>query len=28
MWYGVPSLLYTVYNNLTFFNLKMFDPGS
>ncbi|KPI87467.1 putative nucleotide sugar transporter [Leptomonas seymouri] len=26
--YAVPSFLYAVYNNLTFFNLNVFDPGT
>lgn len=26
--YAVPSLLYAVYNNMTFFNLGRFDPGT
>lgn len=26
--YAVPSFLYAVYNNLTFFNLGLFDPGT
>jgi len=26
--YAIPSLLYAIYNNLTFYNLNLFDPGT
>lgn len=28
MYYAVPSLLYFIYNNFTFFNLNIFDPAT
>eukprot|EP00760_Papus_ankaliazontas_P007872 PhM_4_TR13574/c0_g1_i1/m.18162 len=28
IYYAVPSLIYAVYNNFTFINLRLFDPGT